>query len=200
MLQAAPEIASVPGLPDLLTEFSAKVGELNRLAKTQTQPTQPRTTERDLMLEAMTDMTLQIAGYVRSVARESGQPQLAQDVRVGLGKFLKTRRSHRVWFAQRVLDAARSVLPQLGAYGVSAETLNTLEARIRESTQRVNLPRETVATKKAATQQLAALFAEVDALLEDGIDPLLFPLRKTAPGFHASYLAARSQLTVQWPR
>ena len=191
VLQATPEIASVPGLPELLAVFSAKVGEINRLAKTQTQPIQPRTAERDGILDAMTDMTLQIAGYVRSVARETGTPQLAQDVRVGVASFRRARRSHRVWFAQRVLDAARGVLPQLGAYGVTAETLVTLEARIQAATQRVNLPRETVGAKRAATRRMAELFVEVEALLDDGIDALVYPLRLRHPEFHATYEAAR---------
>ena len=192
VLQATPELASVPGLPDLLAAFSAKVSEINRLAKTQTQPIQPRTTERNGILDAMTSMTLQIAGYVRSVARETARPQLAQDVRVGAASFRRARRSHRVWFAQRVLDAARSVLPQLGVYGVTAETLATLEMRIQTATQRVNLPRETVGAKKAATQRLAALFDEVEALLDDGIDALVYPLRASHPEFYAAYEAARS--------
>jgi len=129
------------------------------------------------------------------VARVSGLPHLAQDVRVGVGWFRRARRSHRVWFAQRVLDAARTVLPQLGVYGVTAETLSTLEARILTATQRVNLPRETVGAKRAATHQLAAMFAAVDELLRDGIDALVYPMAKSHPEFHTAYQAARLVLT-----
>lgn len=58
-----------------------------------------------------------------------------------------------------------------------------------ESTHRVNLPRETVAARKASTQQLTALYAEGEALFDDGID---LPLRKTSPEFYATYRATRS--------
>lgn len=200
LLKATPEIDDVPGLPAKVARLSAKVGEINSLAKTQTQPIQVRTTERDLMLGAMTEMTLEIAGFVRTVARELQRPPLAQAVQVGVGSFRRARLSHRVWFAQRVLDAAQTVLPQLGTYGVTAETVATLQGLIQSATENVNLPRETVGVKKAATQQLVSLFADVDALLEEEIDPLVFPLRKTLPGFFSAFESARSVFDVPGTR
>lgn len=192
VLKAFPEIASVPGLPEHVEMLSSKMGEIQRLAVIQTQPLQLRTSERDLLLEAMTDTTLEIAGYVRNVARASELPLLSQSVQIGAGSFRRARRSHRVWFAQRVHDAAQTALPQLGAFGVTAETLATFQTRIQAATTRVNLPLEARATRKAATEELVLLFAQVDRLLNDGIDPLVFPLRKTNTEFYAAYRATRS--------
>ncbi len=53
LLRATPEIADVAGLPDKLAVLSAKVGEINSLAKTQTQPLRAGMTERDLVLDAI---------------------------------------------------------------------------------------------------------------------------------------------------
>lgn len=200
LLKAAPEVVGVAGFPAMLATLSAKTGEINRLAKDQTQPLQVRTTERDLILEAMTELTLEVAGFVRAVAREAALPQLALSVQVGLGSFRRARHSHRMWFAQRVLDAAQTVLPQLGAYGVTAATLADLQARILEATQRVNLPRETVAAKRAATLRLVVLLDEVETLLDDGIDPMVFPLRKIHPEFYATYEATRLVVDVPHAR
>lgn len=191
VLKAAPEVASVPGLPAKVATLSARMGEINRLATTQTQPIQLSTMERDLLFGTMTDSTLEIAGLIRTVAREQNLPLLAQAVQLGRGSFSRVRRSHRVWFAQRVLDAAQTVRLELEAHGVTAETLTALEAAIEAARGGVNRPRESVAVKKSATEQLAGLFAEVDALLDDEIDPMVFPLRKIHPGFHATYRAAR---------
>jgi hypothetical protein len=193
LLKASPMIiANAPGLPEKLTMLSARVDEINRLAKVQTQPVQVRTAERNRILDEMTDMTLEIAGFVRTVANELQLEQLALSVRVGIGSFRRARRSHRVWFAQRVADAAQSVIRNLGVYGVTAETLATLQERIDIATRRVNLPRETMDEKMAATKRLVSIFKEVDSMLENEIDPLVFPLRKANIEFHARYRATRS--------
>ena len=190
-LKANPEIANVPGLPAKLTRLSAKMGEIKSLAKTQTQPIQAGTARRDQLLEEMTGMTMEIAGFVTSLAREQDLPELARTVAVGRG-FQRVRPAHRVVIAQRVIEAARTVLPDLGDYGVTEETLTTFQARLKAADEGLTIPRSTVVAKKAATVKLVALYNEVDGLLRDQIDRLVFPLRKTSVEFYAAYRSARS--------
>lgn len=190
LLKANPAIAKVSELPGTLAVFSEKIAEINRLAKTQTQPVQARTTERDRMLEEMTDMTLELAGYVRSVARALNRPQLAQSVQVGAPSFRRARRSHRMWFAQRVHDAAAGVLDKLAPFGVTAEWLAAFLGRIQLAGARVNMPRETVAEKRGATEQLRRAFADIEGFVRDELEPLVFPMRKTHPEWYSTYRAA----------
>lgn len=198
-LKANPEIASVPSLPAKLTRLSAKMGEIKSLAKTQTQPIQAGTARRDQLLEEMTGMTLEIAGFVTSIAHEQDLPELARTVAIGRG-FRRVRRAHRLVIAQCVLEAARTVLPALGDYGVTDETLTTFQTQIKVADEGLTIPRSTVVAKRAATVKLVALFNEVDGLLRDQIDRLVFPLRKTSVEFYAAYLAARSIVDRPGPR
>jgi hypothetical protein len=200
LLKANPDIANVPELPGKVAAFSEKIAEINRLAKTQTQPVQARTTERDQMLEEMTDATLELAGYVRSAARTLKRPQLAQSVQVGAASFRRARRSHRMWFAQRVHDAAAGVLENLAPFGVTAEKLAAFQARIQVAGARVNMPRETVAEKRGATEQLQRPFADLDAFVRDELDPLVFPMRKTDPEWFSTYRAALAIVDRRGPR
>jgi hypothetical protein len=199
LLTSAPEIANVPGLPGKVAVLSAKTGEIDSLAQTQTQPIQASTTKRDKLLEEMTEMTLDIAGFITTVAREQNLPELAELVIIGAG-YRRMRRAHRLIIAQRVADAAQTVLPHLGSYGVTADTLASLREKIQVAGAGLTIPRSTTVVKKAATTKLAALFAEVDILLREQIDPLVFPLRKTQVEFYARYRAARSIVDRRGPR
>lgn len=190
-LQANPEIESVPGLPAKLAMLSARMGEIKSLANTQTQPIQAGTARRDQLLEEMTGTTLEIAGFITSIAREQNLPDLLRTVDVGPG-FRRARRAHRLVLAQRVFEAAQTVLPHFGSYGVGAETLAAFQAQIVAADKGLTIPRSTIVAKKGATVKLAGLFDEVDVLLKDHIDRLVFPLRKARVEFYASYLAARS--------
>jgi hypothetical protein len=192
LLEATPEIASVPGLPDKVAVLSAKVGEINSLAKTQTKPLLASMTERDLVLDEMADQAVEIAGLITTLARDIKAPQLAEAVEVGRSSFRRVRRGHRQWFAQRVLDTAVSVLPQLAAYGVTAETLDTFRARIAAAHDGVHATRNVAVDKIAATRRLTDLFQEVDELIDDQIDRMVFRLRKNHPEFDAHYEEARS--------
>lgn len=191
LLKATPEINGVTGLPEKLEVLSAKVAEINSLATTQTQPFRASAVARDQLLDQMADDAVEIAGLITTLARDTKMPTLAEAVEVGRSSFRRARRSHRRWFAQRVLDTAQSVLPQLAAYGVTAETLDAFKARIDAAAAGTHAARGAAVDKAAATRRLVELFAEVDELLDDKIDRLVFRLRKMLPDFNARYETAR---------
>jgi hypothetical protein len=200
LLQATPEIANVTGLPGKLAVLSAKVGEIHSLAKTQTQPYRASMTERDLVLDEMADQAIEIAGLITTLARDTRAPQLADAVEVGRSSFRRARRGHRQWFAQRVLDTALTVLPQLAAYGVTAETLDAFRARIDAANAGLSTARIVAVDKVAATRRLVDLFKEVDELMDDQIDRMVFRLRKDRPTFNARYAEARAIMDRRGPR
>ena len=186
LLQAHPEIANVPGLPERLEMLSAKVGEISSLAIKQTRPVDASTLGRDQRLREMVNLTLNIAGIIQTMARAQNLEELGRTVRVGPGVFQRLGAFDRVWLAQRIHDAGQTVLSQLAQYGVTAETLGTLQARIDAAGEALQHPRVAVATRSGATQQLASLVREVGGLLREEIDRLVFPLRETQPEFYAA--------------
>ncbi|MBE2216490.1 MAG: hypothetical protein IAE82_21650 [Opitutaceae bacterium] len=190
MLKALPEVEKQPGLPARLEQLSATIEEIKTLALTQTQPIRASMAQRDKLMEDMTDMTRQIAGFVASVATEHDLPSIRRTVTLG-DTFRRLRRAHRLTVAERVLGAAREVLPQLAAMGVTAEILDVFEARIRAADEGVGYPRTTMVSKRSATVKLADLFRRVDTLLRDHIDALMFPVRKVDVKAYAAYRSAR---------
>ena len=190
VLKAFPEIEKLPGLPGRLEQLSATIEEIKALALTQTQPIRASMAQRDKLMEDMTDMTRQIAGYVASVATEHDLPNIRRTVTLG-DTFRRLRRTHRLTVAERILVAAREVLPRLAAMGVTAETLDAFDARIRAADEGVGYPRRTMVSKRSATVKLADLFRRADTLLRDHIDALMFPMRTADVKLYAAYRSAR---------
>lgn len=191
LLASTPEIAEVPGLPDKWAMLRDHVAEINRLACTQTQPIRASMAHRDQVLEELCDEALELAGLITSLARDLDKPHLAESVEVGRRAFRRVRPSHRLWFAQRVLDTARSTLSQLGPYGITAETLMAFEAQLAAAAKGLTLTRSTSNAKRTATEELTRFFRKTDRLLSDQIDRLVFRLRKRHPEFLHHYTTAR---------
>jgi hypothetical protein len=192
VLQADPEIASVPGLPERLAVLSAKVGEISSLAIRQTQPTEAGTLSRDQRLSSMVEMALSIAGIIRTMARAQNLQDLGRTVKVAAGAFRRFNPFDRVWLAQRIHDAGQSVVSPLSAYGVTVEVLATLQARIDAAREALEQPRVSVVARRVATERIEVLVREGASLLQEEIDRLVFPLRDSRPEFYARYRAARS--------
>jgi len=187
----ATDVAAIPGLPAKVAALQAALGEIHRLAITQIQPTEPSTMESGRLLTEMVDSALGIAGVVTALARERAQPELARSVRVSRGTFRQLPNQQRIWLAQRVHDIAMTVAPDLGAFGVTDETLAESQARIDAAATGIGLPRDTVVSRRVATVDLGVLLREVGSLLSDQIDRLVFLHRKTKPALYAAYRAAR---------
>ena len=183
--------AAPPALPGLLTVFRTALAELDAWADAQAKPTRGSIDRREQTLTAATELAVAVAGLVSSYAHAHKRPDLAALAHVKRSHFHQIRRSERMVLAQRVHDTAHSLLAELCGYGVTPALLADLQARINLASLAVSIPRTAAADKKAATAQLTAAFAELDALLCHELDPLLVILHLTDPTAHARYRIAR---------
>lgn len=200
VLEAHPEIATMPGLPGKVAEFSAKVAELNRLGETQEQGIDGKMARRDQILEQMAALTLRVAGVVLTVANEQKRTEIAAAVRLAPGDFGRLRRTRRPWLARQVLQAARTIQSQLEVYGVTAEVVDSLETRIEAALSALAEPRTTIADKRSATRRIPVVIGEIDLLLEETLDGLLLPTQITHPAFYEAYRVTRQVLDLRGPR
>jgi hypothetical protein len=196
LLQVATETNGIAALPARLTAFVTQIATIDELDRAQNMPTRGKVDDRDARLEELIDHTLELCGFATSYAREHGLHDLEAQVSVSPRHFGRLRLTRRTGIAQQVHDAMVPFVAQLAPYGVTAETLAAHQAAIDVAMNAVNEPRATVTAKRTATQTMAKVFAETDALLETHIDPLLFPLRKTQPEFYAEY-RSRRQVTAR---
>ena len=189
-LQASTEVQGNAKLQAYLLKLVAGIGELNKIAGIQTQDTEGFTASRNGQLTDMSAAAMAVANAVAVHAEEHKLATLGHTVDVSPGDFSRLRIFHRPWLAQRIHDAALSVLPALADFSVTDATLADLQAKIATVQAGLGEPRVTIDEKKVATERMAAAFTKVDALLVQ-TDRLVYPLRITSPEFHALYRAAR---------
>lgn len=191
VVQAAVESQGVVALEPRLTLLAAKIGEINTLGHTQTEPTEGQTDQSESLLAAMVDAAVDVATILALLAEDQRLLELAATVNLSARDFHHARKFHRPILARRILDAAEAHVSQLLPYGVTAATLAQLQAQIEAAGAGLHQPRTTLTAKRAATLRMAVLFTETDALLNQQIDRLMFPLRRTHPELYAHYRAAR---------
>ena len=192
--EASPALATLPARLQLL---ESKVAQIYELAGLQQQKTEGRTARRDEVLRDMIDLTLDVAGAVLAHAGEHGLTELTQTLSGATpGRFKRLRIPQRPIVAQQILETAGPVVAELAPYGVTAATLADLQARIELAKTWLDQPRDLIRAKAAATAQLAEVFRAADALLENQIDRMLFPFRKTHPDIYASYQRSRQVITL----
>lgn len=191
LLQVATETSEIAAMPARLTAFVSLIATIDELDRAQNIPTRGKVDDRDARIEELIDGTLELSGFAVSYAHEHGLRDLEEKVNVSAGDFRRLRLTRRPGLAQQVHDAIVPLAAQLAAYGVTAETLTAHQVAIDVATTALSEPRATVTTKRTATETMVKAFAEADTLLETHIDPLVFPLRKTHPEFHAEYRARR---------
>jgi uncharacterized protein (DUF1800 family) len=102
-------------------------------------------------------------------------------VRASRSSFASLRRVSRMELAQRIHDAARTVVAEPQPFGVTAETLAELQTAINETDDAANAPRNAVVAKKVATTQLAEAYREIEDLPRNELNPLLFVHRRKYP-------------------
>lgn len=182
--------AGLAALAEKLALLKTLIVEILKLAGTQSTPTAGAMEAREQALAEATDLALIVAGGVLSFAKN--RPELAAKVRVNRTQFLRMRRSERMQLAQRIHDAAASVIAQLGGHGLLPPILEELQTKINATEPAINAPRTTAGEKKVATSRLAEIYRQVDDLLENDVDLLLRQLQRTNPTAWQLYQDART--------
>ena len=190
-LQAAADAVGIAGLTALLDVLKTKLDALFELTETQTQTTAGKTARRDEVVDDMAAATLEVAGLLRAHAHAHGLVELAATAAITPSSFVRMRMVERPVHGQRIHDAALPHAVALAPLGAAVDMLPDLQAKIDAARAIINEPRTTIVKKAVATRDVAALCAEIDALLEHQVDGVMFPLRRTQPALHARYVAAR---------
>jgi hypothetical protein len=129
---------------------------------------------------------------VLSFAEASGNLALAVQARVsrhgvtaGSGNAIMAR-------CQNLDEVAANNLTSLAPYGVTQAKLNTAKQRLKSYDALRGSPRQAKTASAAATRPLEALFPEVERLLTDRVDRLLWQFRESNPEFYERYQVART--------
>jgi hypothetical protein len=192
-LRDSGQTSVVRGLPAFVARLAGHAAQLNALGEAQGRVTQGARLHRDRRLGELRDSALELAAVVAVYALEHRRLHLLPLVNVTPTSFNVARLDHKLWLASRIADAAASVLPEIEPFGVTAEMIAELREKIRDAHEVLDAPRFAILQRQSTTRQIASTLQAAAVTLAQ-IDRLLFPLRRSAPQFHADYRAARRVL------
>ncbi len=191
LLNSAAALAAITVLAAKITKLSALIDRFRELSRVQSELLKGKTAVRQETLDQTIDLALEVAGAVFSYSKDAQLTELGAQVNIPRWTLQRLRQSERTAAAQNIHDTAATVITQLAPYGVTPEGLAELQTSINETNHAVNEPRRVLSDRKVATAEIAALKRQIDALLEEEIDPLLLPLRRTNPVLWTRYQEAR---------
>lgn len=184
-------VSTNPALAAKVDELGIMLGRLRKLVAAQAESVRGKIVNREAVLVTFEAATLAVAGAVLSYATDKKLGELATKVDLSRSDLVKTRYSERPGLAQRVHDAAATVVADLAHYEVTPQTLIDFQAVIDEAATAVAEPRNTVVAKKVATAELATGIKEVRDFFALHLDPLMNKVRAKGPSIYARYREAR---------
>ena len=184
-------VAGVPALQEAIDALVDFILEINLNAKIQASPSGAAEAKKGA-LKTLGDVGYEVAGGVLAFADKSGDLTLAARVRFPRSKVTAGSGNAVVARVQDFIDAATDNLNSLGDHGVTTEKLKTFKQALKAYDTVRALPRNAIGAGAAATKALERLFPQVDKLLENQIDRLVWQLRASTPDFYDKYQTARS--------
>jgi len=137
------------------------------------------------------DQTLEIADQLAALAVKNGDHDLLAKVQTSKSALDSMKDNDLEATAERVANLANANIAALAAYGVTAAEVTALNTA-RTTLQGIQTsPRELVAGRKALTQSLSELIANVRSIFRNEIDKMMTPYKKSNPDFYNGYFAAR---------
>jgi len=187
----AETVATLPALDEAADALAEFITNINAFAQVQASSNGAAEAKASA-LSALGDAVYELAGGVLSFAEVGGDFVLAGRVRFSRSGVVAGSGNAIVARCQDIIDAATANLASLADHGVTQAKLTAAKQKLKAyDTVRV-LPRQAKAASAAATRQLEAAFPEVERLLSQRVDKLLWQFRASAPEFYERYQVARA--------
>ncbi|MGE4288351.1 MAG: hypothetical protein AB7E36_06665 [Salinivirgaceae bacterium] len=194
------KVGLVPALEAAVAKFTMLLNELQEVRQIQegriTGTALQKQQEEDEMIEA----TLRVAAGIYVFAREQGNLELKQKVKLSDTKLRKLGNSALLSRCTQIYNLAVELNSEaLVLFGILPETLVDFKKEIDDFALLVGKPRSGIVARSAATQRLQQLFKEIGELLREEIDKLMLVLKGQEPAFFNEYKAARIIVDLRGP-
>lgn len=184
-------VATLPALDTASDELAESITSINTQLQVQSSATGAAEAKSQALAE-LGDVVYEIAGGVLSFAETGGDFTLAGRVRFSRSGVVAGSSNAIVARSQDVIDAATENLASLATHGVTQAKLTSAKQRLKSYEALRVLPRQAKAASAAASRQLEQLFPEVERLLSQRVDKLVWQFRAATPEFYEKYQVARA--------
>ncbi|MBL0129470.1 MAG: hypothetical protein IPP83_18930 [Flavobacteriales bacterium] len=172
-------------------ELDANLASLENATQTQETSLKGVALDKRLKKEAMIKKAHEVAEGAYAYAEDKGNVIMRDAVDYSRSDLNKVRDAVVAQTCQGIHDVANGVIADLGAYGLDAADLTTLQTAIDSYVATVGSPRAALTVRKGATAEINALVKDSMKILTKRMDKLMPEFETSAPAFHQEYFDAR---------
>ena len=142
--------------------------------------------------QTLCNLAANLAGIVFAYAAANHNETLKQEMNLPVTALVRTRDAALVPRCQMIHAKAVANFAALADFGIKDAQLDTLQTAIDAYSAETAKPRTAVSNRKTANVNLAVLFKENDAILNDQLDKLIELYRADHPDFVNTYFETRT--------
>jgi hypothetical protein len=184
--QNATITSSLPNFGTLFSSFSENMIKIQVIRELQEADKSGITQIKEQLKSDLIGKALDISRKIQAYAKMTDKTVLGSEVTYKESDLKKVGGNLLIDRALLLYDKALANLPELGAYGITSDSLATYKTTIDQFSAALPKPRLGITEKKQATRQLALLF-EANDLVLDKFDALVEIVRLNQPLFYAAY-------------
>jgi Carboxypeptidase regulatory-like domain len=184
-------IASVPAFKTAIDNLNTIIASIIATAQQQDVITKGIAIDKAQSKKTLCQLAADIAAPIIAFAAANSNNQLLKEVSFTNSDLIRTKDDLLAPRCQNILDAAQANLAALGAYGISAASVATLQSTIKNYQIIVPNPRNAAAQKATINTNLKNLFKEADNILKLQLDKTIVSLKATQPNFVSTYKSNR---------
>jgi hypothetical protein len=183
----------IPACVNIVSELDQHIDAIRKTEQEQiTAKVQGVTQEKYNKEDKMVALSVTTANVLYVYAYTSNQPELLAKVNVNKSKFYQLESNEELALAQTIRQQAKNLFDSLRPFGLTPELLDQLDDSIRQFSEWIEKPRETIIDHKKHTANLRRLFVDVDSILYDKLDKLMRLFKEEYPDFYYDYVSARN--------
>ena len=185
----------IPAYATAVTTLDETVTSITDAARTQTARSGDAAAKGSAF-QTMVNAAFTVCSALKALASATSDRKLSAEVDFSRTDLSRGRETDVVNRCQTVLNLGTENAEVLAAkYNVSANDLKAVKTAIAAFAELQPKPRQSKATSSAATRELETLFATLDEVLHNQIDPLTEKFRESDATFYNEYQTSRSIVT-----
>ena len=184
-------IAQVVGFTDAVNFFKGLLEKIDLKAKERDEVTAGKTATKHATEQTLIEAIMKAASAVFIFARKTNDLQLKEKANVLESSLTRMRDTDLATKGDAVLILVQQYTTQLVAFGVTAEEITDLEAKINSYRDALGKSASSVSERKGARETLESLIKQADEVLAEEIDRFMERIRAAEPELYAAYCDAR---------
>ncbi len=188
----APEaVAKIPLFSKRIIRVREIVAEIKTLTPQQEEITTGITTEKNALLEDITEQVLDIAGAVHAHAEDKNDMELQEKVNYSRTMVHREDQSGIIIIADIVLAQAKKIAAaDLEECGIEATEVQECSDKLAQLKATLNDKRITTIDQSSITKKMRELFAELGDIKRQSLDKLIRQFERKDPAFYFKFKAA----------